>query len=55
MLKLVLEQVLPESVDRIIVLDTDVLVLEDLQQLWREFDSMAPDQCMALVENQSGS
>ena len=54
MLKLSLHQILPASLENIIFLDTDLIILEDLVALWEIFSEMKADQCLAMVENQSG-
>lgn len=55
-MKLVLDRALPQKIDRIIVLDTDITFVTDIAQLWTLFDSMrksSPTASIGLVENQS--
>ena len=40
--------------DKVLFLDTDLLFLHDVAVLWQEFDSMHEEQCLAIVETQSG-
>ena len=54
MLKLTLERILPDHVRNIIFLDTDVLLLDDIYELWGVFKEMSDGQCLAMTENQSG-
>ncbi len=53
-LKVVVEQILPDTIDAIIFLDTDVLVLRDISELWDEFEQFSDKQCLGVVEEQSG-
>lgn len=55
--KLRLLDILPASLARVIVLDTDVLVLEDIAELWGFFATLLdphPAAAFAVVENLSG-
>ena len=54
MLKLTLETLLPKTVHRIVLLDSDLTFAADIAELWRVFSSMNGTQCLGLVENQSG-
>ncbi|XP_046432242.1 LARGE xylosyl- and glucuronyltransferase 2-like isoform X2 [Neodiprion fabricii] len=51
LLKLILPEVL--SVDKVIVLDTDVTILTDILRLWKLFDNFESQHLIGLVENQS--
>lgn len=53
LLKLTLTTLLPQWLDRVIVLDTDLTFASDVANLWAVFDSFEPDQVVGLVENQS--
>jgi len=50
MYKVMLHDVLPSSVRRVIVLDHDMLVLADLRGLWELFDRFRPTQMLGLAE-----
>ena len=54
-LKLTLPKQLPESVDKVIVLDTDLVLTADIALLWREFDSLEADgdRCFGIAEEQA--
>ncbi|XP_066592807.1 xylosyl- and glucuronyltransferase LARGE1-like [Prorops nasuta] len=51
LLKLILPDVMKE--DKLLVLDTDVTVLNDIIIIWRMFDEFSGEQSIGLVENQS--
>ncbi|KFD69737.1 hypothetical protein M514_09655, partial [Trichuris suis] len=51
--KLVLTEILPRSIDKILVLDSDVLVLTDLADLWSLFQRFNSSQTFGLAENLS--
>ncbi|EFO26269.1 glycosyl transferase family 8 protein [Loa loa] len=53
LLKLILNDILPADVDKVIALDTDVLIMGDIAQLWSFFSKMANLQAIGLVENLS--
>lgn len=57
LMKLVLPQTLPESLERVIVLDTDITFATDIHELWLMFGRMSRESSSAaglgLVENQS--
>ncbi|OXA53187.1 LARGE xylosyl- and glucuronyltransferase 2 [Folsomia candida] len=53
LLKLTLPRALPSSLEKVIVLDTDVTFATDIAQLWTLFAKMGPSQTLGLVENQS--
>ncbi|KAG8224788.1 hypothetical protein J437_LFUL002233 [Ladona fulva] len=53
LLKLTLPKVLPESLQRVIVLDTDVTFATDIADLWKFFNKLGRKQAIGLVENQS--
>uniref|UniRef100_A0A0R3S2F6 Glycosyltransferase-like protein LARGE1 n=1 Tax=Elaeophora elaphi TaxID=1147741 RepID=A0A0R3S2F6_9BILA len=52
-LKLILNDILPANVDKVIALDTDVLIMDDIAQLWSFFSRMTNLQAISLVENLS--
>ncbi len=52
-LKLFLPDIL-HSVERVIVLDTDVVLLDDIQALWTLFGSLSYHAIVGIVENLSG-
>ncbi|RWS09293.1 glycosyltransferase-like protein LARGE1, partial [Dinothrombium tinctorium] len=52
LMKLVLPKALPDTIDKVIVLDTDITFATDIAQLWKLFSKMA-DKALGLVENQS--
>ena len=51
--KLIVEQILPAEIHRVIVLDTDIVVMDSLHELWKMFGRMRPHQFVGLVENLS--
>lgn len=51
LLKLVLPDAIPEK--NLIVLDTDVTILNDISLLWKLFEQFNGEQVLGLVENQS--
>lgn len=51
LLKLILPDAMRE--DKVLVLDTDVTVLNDVSLLWRMFEKFTNDQALGLTENQS--
>ncbi|KAL1459095.1 hypothetical protein WDU94_011103 [Cyamophila willieti] len=53
LLKLTLPKVLPETLSKTIVLDTDVIFATDIAQLWQLFTQLRHRQTIGLVENQS--
>ncbi|XP_021495015.1 xylosyl- and glucuronyltransferase LARGE2 isoform X2 [Meriones unguiculatus] len=53
LMKLVLPSVLPLSLARVIVLDTDVTFSSDIAELWTLFAQFSDKQVVGLVENQS--
>ena len=53
LLKLTLPKILPETLDKVIVLDTDVIFATDIGKLWRLFSLFTHSQALGLVENQS--
>uniref|UniRef100_A0A8R1TVB3 Glycosyltransferase-like protein LARGE2 n=1 Tax=Onchocerca volvulus TaxID=6282 RepID=A0A8R1TVB3_ONCVO len=52
-LKLILNDILPTDVDKVIALDTDALIMDDIAQLWSFFSKMTNLQAIGLVENLS--
>lgn len=53
LMKLTLPKVLPSTLQRVIVLDTDVTFATDIAELWRVFSQLREKQAIGLVENQS--
>lgn len=53
LLKLTLPKILPTSLDRVIVLDTDVVLATDIGRLWQLFGAFQSPEALGLVENQS--
>ncbi len=54
LMKLTLPSLLPESLQRVIVLDTDLMLMGDILSLWKYLDVIfAQGKLMGLVENQS--
>ncbi|XP_052582514.1 xylosyl- and glucuronyltransferase LARGE2 isoform X5 [Peromyscus californicus insignis] len=53
LMKLVLPSILPLSLARVIVLDTDVTFSSDIAELWALFAHFSDKQVVGLVENQS--
>ncbi|CAG2161830.1 unnamed protein product [Oppiella nova] len=52
LMKLVLPKALPQTLDKVIVLDTDITFATDIAELWNMFSKMTKES-IALVENQS--
>ena len=53
LLKLTLPKILPATLDKVIVLDTDVIFATDIAKLWSLFARFTRSQALGLVENQS--
>ncbi|XP_063961050.1 xylosyl- and glucuronyltransferase LARGE2s-like isoform X2 [Lytechinus pictus] len=53
LMKLLLIEILPPTLDKTIVLDTDITFASDIAELWGLFQRMTSKQTLALVENQS--
>ncbi|CAG0908962.1 unnamed protein product [Cyprideis torosa] len=53
LMKLLLPQVLPESLSKTIVMDTDVTVTTDIAELWSLFQVFSEKEAVGMVENQS--
>ncbi|GIY24009.1 LARGE xylosyl- and glucuronyltransferase 1 [Caerostris extrusa] len=53
LMKLVLPRALPDTLEKVIVLDTDVTFATDIAELWRIFRKLSAKQAIGLVENQS--
>ena len=53
LLKLTLPKVLPESLEKVIVLDTDLILATDISKLWVLFSEFQNQEALGLVENQS--
>ena len=52
LIKLVIPNALPQSLDKVIVLDTDITFATDIAELWKLFSNMTKE-ALGLVENQS--
>lgn len=53
LMKLTLPKLLPDTLDKVIVLDTDVTFATDISELWKLFQKFDGKQAVGLVENQS--
>ena len=53
LLKLTLPKVLPSSLEKVIVLDTDLIFATDVSSLWALFSEFQNQEALGLVENQS--
>lgn len=53
LLKLTLPKILPRSLNKVIILDTDVTFVTDIGKLWTIFSQFNEKQALGLVENQS--
>eukprot|EP00795_Rhopilema_esculentum_P011669 gene11669-21919_t len=53
LMKLTLTDTLPETLDQVVVLDTDVFFLADIAELWSQFHNFSKHKAVGLVENQS--
>ncbi|XP_005415110.2 PREDICTED: glycosyltransferase-like protein LARGE1, partial [Chinchilla lanigera] len=53
LMKLVLTKTLPATLERVIVLDTDITFATDVAELWAVFHKFKGQQVLGLVENQS--
>ncbi|XP_045453796.1 LARGE xylosyl- and glucuronyltransferase 2-like [Melitaea cinxia] len=53
LVKLLFPSILPDSLKRVIVLDSDLTFLSDIAELWDLFRNMTDDQYIGLVENES--
>nr|XP_039262450.1 LARGE xylosyl- and glucuronyltransferase 1-like [Styela clava] len=53
LMKLLLLDVLPVEIDKVIILDIDLIFLEDIGKLWDQFSQFVDNQVIGLVENQS--
>lgn len=53
LLKLTLPKVLPSSLEKVVVLDTDVTFVSDIMELWMLFHKFNRNQSIGLVDNQS--
>ena len=49
MYKVMAQFILPPAVQRIIIMDLDMLVLADLRQLWAHFDRFGPQQMIGMA------
>ncbi|CAH2055874.1 unnamed protein product, partial [Iphiclides podalirius] len=53
LVKLLFPDILPPTLDQVIVLDSDLTFLCDVAELWYMFRNMSDDQLIGLVENES--
>eukprot|EP00055_Hartaetosiga_balthica_P002897 m.139783 g.139783 ORF g.139783 m.139783 type:complete len:902 (+) comp24558_c0_seq1:59-2764(+) len=53
LLKLLLTQILSNTIPKVISLDIDLLFRDDIKKLWSLFNKFAPDELIGIVENQS--
>ncbi|GAB6025957.1 LARGE xylosyl- and glucuronyltransferase 1 [Chamberlinius hualienensis] len=53
LMKLTLPKILPDTLAKVIVLDTDVTFATDISELWKIFTKFGSKQVLGLVENQS--
>jgi len=53
LLKLTLPKILPKTLEKVIILDTDVTFATDIGKLWILFENFDNSQALGLVENQS--
>ena len=53
LLKLTLPKILPSGLEKVIILDTDVIFATDIGRLWSLFTRFKSQQALGLVENQS--
>eukprot|EP01135_Chromosphaera_perkinsii_P003929 Nk52_evm30s262 gene=Nk52_evmTU30s262 len=51
--KLILNEVLPPDLEKVIVLNNDIVLNSDIGELWRLFSKFKENQVVGLVENQS--
>ncbi|KAH8858025.1 LARGE xylosyl- and glucuronyltransferase 2 [Schistosoma japonicum] len=52
-LKLLITQILPNSIDKVILIDSDILWNEDISNLWNLFDDFNRNQCIGIVAEQN--
>ena len=52
--KLLLHIYLPRTLRRVIFLDSDVVLRDDVRQLWRQFELFGPLEAIGLAEEQNG-
>lgn len=53
LIKLIVSDFLPSEIERVIVLDIDVIFLADVRELWKFFELFKREQAIGLVDNQS--
>ena len=51
--KLILNEILPPDLDKVVVLNNDIVLNSDIGELWRLFSQFKENQVVGLVENQS--
>ncbi|CAL8092313.1 unnamed protein product [Calicophoron daubneyi] len=54
-LKVAWPEILPDRVKQVIAMDTDMLLNQDIRNLWREFESFSPEQLIGGVFEQTNS
>ncbi|CAH8578753.1 unnamed protein product [Schistosoma intercalatum] len=52
-LKLLITQILPTEIKKVIVLDADILLNDDISNLWSIFDEFSKDQCIGIAAEQN--
>ncbi|TNN08074.1 LARGE xylosyl- and glucuronyltransferase 2 [Schistosoma japonicum] len=52
-LKLLITQILPNSIDKVILLDPAILLNKDISNLWNLFDDFNRNQCIGIVAEQN--
>ncbi|CAH8612033.1 unnamed protein product [Schistosoma rodhaini] len=52
-LKLLITQILPNEIRKVIVLNTDILLNDDISNLWSLFDEFNKDQCIGIAAEQN--
>ncbi|KAF6771550.1 hypothetical protein AHF37_10193 [Paragonimus kellicotti] len=53
LVKIILTEILPQNLEKVIFLDCDLLMNADISQLWAHFDHFLSKQVIGLAENQS--
>ncbi|CAL8092319.1 unnamed protein product [Calicophoron daubneyi] len=54
-LKVAWPEILPDEVKQVIAMDTDMLLNQDIRNLWREFESFSPEQMIGGVFQQTNN
>lgn len=53
LMKLILPKILPDTLEKVIVLDTDIAFATEIGDLWKQFSLFKEKEAIGLVENQS--